>query len=365
MAPKRKGDASAASASPKKKRSEGTTAPDKAAAADSPAKSSSKAARSSPSKNPRAAASTSKDLDANADATKSTTAETSGSTSKGKSGKKAAAVEDVPPVSERSVKEKKSSKTSKEKKSEDTKERKSTQASSSKSKRPHSASNEGEGLDSTSTPAPEAPKRPKKVPFEDAFSRFFAQYVSAAEPDHMDGEGIEQLFKDMDLSMDGVYPMLLAHLVNAKPGSFGTFSRSDFEDTFKSLDITSASHLRAVLQEEYDEVFDPGWGDEVRFGAFYLFLFPFVKSESAKTVPPEVAIPLLSISLAERHELGKSFVEFATAQGSAFKAVSFDVWSQLLDFVNTVDEDLNGWSEDNAWPSTIDAFVEWQKARQT
>lgn len=78
------------------------------------------------------------------------------------------------------------------------------QASSSKSKRPHSASNEGEGLDSTSTPAPEAPKRPKKVPFEDAFSRFFAQYASAAEPDQMDGEGIEQLFKDMDLSMDGV-----------------------------------------------------------------------------------------------------------------------------------------------------------------
>lgn len=128
-------------------------------------------------------------------------------------------------------------------------------------------------------------------------------------------------------------------------------------------------------------MFDPGWGDEVRFGAFYLFLFPFVKSESAKTVPPEVAIPLLSISLAERHELGKSFVEFATvyfpfprdqfrddsewltcirlrclqAQGSAFKAVSFDVWSQLLDFVNTVDEDLNGWSEDDACASSLSA----------
>jgi len=35
-------------------------------------------------------------------------------------------------------------------------------------------------------------------------------------------------------------------------------------------------------------------------------------------------------------------------QGDQFKAVSTDLWTQLLDFCETVAPDLTGWSEDDA-----------------
>jgi len=77
-------------------------------------------------------------------------------------------------------------------------------------------------------------------------------------------------------------------------------------------------------------------------------------------------------------------------QGDKFKAVSQDVWTQLLEFIETVGDDLGGWSEMDACestldfsfflrrfcllgkeadqqisigPSTIDQFVEWKQAK--
>ncbi|GAA5872480.1 hypothetical protein JCM3774_006834 [Rhodotorula dairenensis] len=223
-------------------------------------------------------------------------------------------------------------------------------------------------LDSTSTPKDSTPavaakaKPTEPVPFTVGFPPFFDQYADEDAPDKMGAEGIEKLFEDMSLSMDGSYPMLLAYKVDAEPGSFGSFLRSDFERAFKAEKITSPSQLSASLQKLYDDVLDSA-SDPAEFRKFYAFLFPFLKSEGAKTLPAEMAIPLWSISIAQRYDLAQLFVEFAESQGSAFKAVSADVWTQLLEFCQSVEPDLTGWSEDDAWPSTIDAFVEWKKAK--
>lgn len=40
-------------------------------------------------------------------------------------------------------------------------------------------------------------------------------------------------------------------------------------------------------------------------------------------------------------------------QGDKFKAVSQDVWTQLLEFIETVGDDLGGWSEMDACESTL------------
>lgn len=64
------------------------------------------------------------------------------------------------------------------------------------------------------------------------------------------------------------------------------------------------------------QLFDSEASEE-DFRRFYLFLFPFLKSDGAKTIPAEMAIPLLGISLGERYELGKAFVDFATVRRGA------------------------------------------------
>ncbi|POY76640.1 hypothetical protein BMF94_0232 [Rhodotorula taiwanensis] len=355
MPPKRKTD-SPAKAAPKKKRS--------SAVDDAPAASSSKATASTT----KAKAS-------------SSTASTSKLT-KGKSKKKEPVVisssesesADSDVIVESPKKAKKASSNSKGKgKEEKPKSTKPAKVASKASK--SSKAYAYDPVESTSTPGPEsAPKPPAKsskakpvakpASFEEAFPRFFATYAEPEDEGTMGGAGIEKLFEAMELSMDGAYPMILAYKVEAKPGTFGTFSRADFRRAFEPTKIASAPQLKDSLLAVHRQLFDSEASEE-DFRRFYLFLFPFLKSDGAKTIPAEMAIPLLGISLGERYELGKAFVDFATAQGTAFKAVSLDVWTQLLEFCQSVEPDLTGWSEDDAWPSTIDAFVDWKKGQES
>lgn len=111
----------------------------------------------------------------------------------------------------------------------------------------------------------------------------------------------------------------------------------------------------------------------MNFIDFYRFIFGFVKPEGQKSLEGAMAIALWGLVLTPKYALAKSFVEYVTVRsfglffpiscldlsliqllcmiqtlGSGFKGVSADVWSQLLDFVSTVKEDLTGFSEDDA-----------------
>ena len=82
--------------------------------------------------------------------------------------------------------------------------------------------------------------------------------------------------------------------------------------------IVSPTQLSASLQKLYDTILDPASSTAADFRDFYSFLFPYLKSEGAKTLPAEVAIPLWSISIAQRYELGQSFVDFAEVRARHF-----------------------------------------------
>lgn len=47
------------------------------------------------------------------------------------------------------------------------------------------------------------------------------------------------------------------------------------------------------------------------------------------------------------------------------RSVNKDMWNMVLEFAvkSMDDESLSFWSEDGAWPSVIDDFVEWCKAK--
>ncbi|PRQ73931.1 hypothetical protein AAT19DRAFT_15498 [Rhodotorula toruloides] len=229
----------------------------------------------------------------------------------------------------------------------------------------------------------------KPLPFEEAFPAWFSQFAEEGEPDKMGGEGIEKLFEDMELSMEGAHPFILAYRVGAALGTFGSFLRDDFKRTFQPFNIASSAALSGWLAKAHDEIMDSA--DEYEFRRFYAFVFPFLKNEGAKTIPGEMAVAMWGTVLAPKYPLAESFVEYATvsppvllsgtpgqppkmlialecrsqSQGEKFKAVSLDVWTQLLEFCETVQPDLTGWSEDDAcecWrhrflsPSSTDPF---------
>ncbi|GAA5831522.1 hypothetical protein JCM5353_007654 [Sporobolomyces roseus] len=230
--------------------------------------------------------------------------------------------------------------------------------------------------------APSPP--PKPVPFEVALKKWFEPFAEKGEEGErekgegelmMGGDGIEKLFEEMELSMEGVYPFLLAWDLKAQPGTFGSFSYNDFENTLRPLNIRTSSELSSHLTSLESTLYpstpaspsssiasiDLPPAAQKSFSSFYSFLFPFLKPDGSKSLPPQLAIPVLSVALAPKYKLGKEFVEYAESLGEGFKSVSGDVWGMLLEFIETVGEDLKGWNEMDAWPSTIDNFVQWKK----
>lgn len=65
------------------------------------------------------------------------------------------------------------------------------------------------------------------MPFDQAFDEWFSEYADSDDPDKMDGEGIERLFQDMNLTMEGVAPFVLAWKTEAPPSSMGSFQKSN------------------------------------------------------------------------------------------------------------------------------------------
>lgn len=68
-------------------------------------------------------------------------------------------------------------------------------------------------------------------------------------------------------------------------------------------------YLNSVEQELYPKKPTPHSKQQLR--ALYMFLFPFLKEEGQKSLPGDMAIAVLSIVLAPKYPVAKSFVEYA------------------------------------------------------
>ncbi|GAA6060964.1 hypothetical protein JCM10212_006546 [Sporobolomyces blumeae] len=214
--------------------------------------------------------------------------------------------------------------------------------------------------------------------FEDELRGWFSKFADEDDEDKIGMEGAMRLFDEMGMSLESVHPLILAWDVKAKPGTFGSYSFSDFRENLRPHKITSVARLKTYLLELESSLYPAQTSRassstspaanlssslDALFKGFYSFLFPFAKEEGTKGLSSEMAIAVLETALRPRYSLGGDFVEYAKAQGEKFKTISSDVWTQLLSFCQTVEPDLTGFSEDDAWPSTIDAFVEWKKER--
>ncbi|KAL8278018.1 hypothetical protein RQP46_009650 [Phenoliferia psychrophenolica] len=230
----------------------------------------------------------------------------------------------------------------------------------------------GQGLPSTSTtPLPEVPKPVKSKPksprkpvsWEQGLKDWFAEYADPDDPNKIAGDGIERMFEEMDVSMDGALPFVLAYKVRAQPGTFGSYHFDDFQSHFREPKVNSNATLKAYLTAAEKALFSSASTPDYR--EFYKFVWTYVKEEGQKSLAGEMASALWGIVLAPKYKLAKSFVEYTTSLGANFKGVSSDVWTQLLEFVESTDENLADYNEMDAWPSVIDAFVEWKQAKAT
>jgi hypothetical protein len=208
----------------------------------------------------------------------------------------------------------------------------------------------------------------KPLPLEEAFPAWFSQFAEEGEPDKIGGEGIEKLFDDMELSMEGVsryltlrwrvWPLTsdslsarptlsssrtgseppLEPLVRSRAQIFSVLSSPSSASSSPCLasscdPLTLASPSRSIasspalsnwLAKAHDEIM--GSADQYEFRRFYSFVFPFLKNEGAKTIPGEMAVAMWGTVLAPRYPLAESFVEYATVSSPT----PVSTWRRLL-----------------------------------
>ncbi|KDN41936.1 hypothetical protein RSAG8_07153, partial [Rhizoctonia solani AG-8 WAC10335] len=220
----------------------------------------------------------------------------------------------------------------------------------------------------------------------------FDKYIDEDDSNIIGAEGMERLCTDASVPMDGALPLLIAWSVNAK--TLGTITRSEFTDSFGKLKIDTpekmalmASDLNSIFfgcniaeqasrmsiankahgVDSYDRTQLRSYqrNAESAYSKFYSFCFVLVKPPQSRNIDMETATAFWSVILAPKYPIAGELLEFITEKGT-YKAVTKDLWGMTLEFCRTVQPDLSGHDEEEAaWPTLLDDFVEWKKAKPT
>ncbi|KAL6068610.1 Defective in cullin neddylation protein [Balamuthia mandrillaris] len=95
------------------------------------------------------------------------------------------------------------------------------------------------------------------------------------------------------------------------------------------------------------------------FQSFYYFVFDYLRGEKKILMTEEAELVWDMLLKPRGWQLYGSWLEFLHKKEK--KAISRDVWQQLLEFRKAYSKDLSEYDEMAAWPLIFDEFVEWHK----
>ncbi|XP_020110500.1 DCN1-like protein 2 isoform X2 [Ananas comosus] len=164
-------------------------------------------------------------------------------------------------------------------------------------------------------------------------------------------DGITLLCNDLQVDPQDIVMLVVSW--HMKAATMCEFSRQEFIGGLQSLGIDSIEKFREKLPAMRAEL-----KDEQKFRDIYIFAFCWAREKGQKSLALDTAIGMWQLLFAEKHwPLVDHWCEFLQARHN--KAISRDTWSQLLEFVRTIDPDLSNYDEQGAWPYLIDEFVEY------
>lgn len=197
---------------------------------------------------------------------------------------------------------------------------------------------------------------PKTSPSESLRAEFLA--ITSGN-DVMIIEALPSLAEALRISPDDVVMYVIAWKLGAKVPL--QISIAEWIDGLSAMRIDSVKKLQQALPNLRSEIATSAQ----QFKSFYNFAFEWVReSPGAKYLPNEGAADMWELLFSNRNfPLLPSWLEFIR---SAYKKpVSRDLWRQLLDFslqLGSVTA-LASYDPNSAWPTAMDDFVEWMKAR--
>jgi DCN1-like protein 4/5 len=226
--------------------------------------------------------------------------------------------------------------------------------------------------------------------------RVFDTYADEDERDVISPEGYTRLCGDAGIDLEGALPLVLSWQLAAK--EMAKISRNEWEAGTAGLRVSSLATLRIALQEladllltdaapistppsafapnrgsirnkgGYDEPYDrsryhaAAVNRKAAFSELYGYCFNLAKPEGSRNIDMEVAGPFWTVLLGPRYPIINDIVEFVNEKEN-YNRVNKDLWTMVLEFCETVSPSLDNYEADGAWPTMIDEFVEWKKAK--
>jgi len=190
-------------------------------------------------------------------------------------------------------------------------------------------------------------------------NKIFDKYAGEGkQKDKMVDDKLGQFFRDfsVDPEKDAVTTLGLAWKIKCK--TLGEINRTEFVDGFATLGADTTTEIKSQLATIKSSLATSG--NAATFKDFYLWVFTFIKDdEERKVVDAAPAVEMMALVLADRWTHLPKWVDFVTS--TSVKVISFDVWSQVLEFSKEV-KDLSLYNPDeSAWPGIFDEFVEFVK----
>ncbi|XP_061425821.1 DCN1-like protein 3 [Lethenteron reissneri] len=194
---------------------------------------------------------------------------------------------------------------------------------------------------------------------EQRIAEMFLRYRDARE-DAVLADGMERFLADLHVEPADFVVLALAWKFQA--ATMCRFSREEFVGGCRALRADNTKAIQTRFPELMSEV-----QTEENFKELYRFTFNFGldAEEGQRALPCEMAIALwrLVFSQDPPHILSR-WLEFLSENPAGIRGVSRDTWNMFLNLAQTVGSDLSSYSEDEAWPSLFDAFVEWELERR-
>ncbi|KAI0791042.1 defective in Cullin neddylation protein 1 [Abortiporus biennis] len=188
-----------------------------------------------------------------------------------------------------------------------------------------------------------------------------------------------------DLSVDPEDVVLLAVAMELKSPRMCEWTRKGWVDGWKGLGVDTIPSMKGALLRLRDKL----GSDPEYFQKVYNYTFEFARLPGQRSLPSDMALGFWAILLPHglqggalahinprsddddamigveeegwREEYSDWWSEFITERN--IKGVSKDTWQMFLEFVRTIDAKFEKYDPTAAWPSTIDEFVEYAKAR--
>jgi len=219
------------------------------------------------------------------------------------------------------------------------------------------------------------------TPSTSKLGQLFEKYKDPDDGD-ITVDGTIKFCEDLEVDPEDVVLLALAYELKSK--QIGKWTRQGWIDGWKSIGADSIQSMKSALTRLRNQL----GSDLSYFQKVYNHTFDFARSEGQRSLGVEFAQALWSLLLPHgflggalahvplrdsdndsnmdgregfKEEYIEWWFEFLAQKG--YKGVSKDTWVMFLDFIQSIDAEFSTYDTDDAWPSTIDDFVDYAKKR--